>query len=192
MTETIAKGVFRVDLTGEFDLANAHLISELVAPAFAGSTNHLVIDCGDVSFVDSTALAALVATQARAQQVGLTMALANVAPRIRRVLEIAHLDGVLQVEESVAGPPVEQLQDAQEQIARLERQVDGLGRALLNRDVIGQAKGVLMATRKLSAEEAFGLLAQISQRTNRKLTDIAAEVALTGSLPEPPRANGGR
>jgi GAF domain-containing protein len=51
-----------------------------------------------------------------------------------------------------------------------------LEKALVSRDVIGQAKGLLMSSRGLTADEAFDLLAKLSQRQNRKLRDIAGDV----------------
>ena len=51
-----------------------------------------------------------------------------------------------------------------------------LHEALKTRAVIEQAKGILMGLRHCSAEQAFSLLTQASQRQNRKLHDIAAEV----------------
>ena len=53
-----------------------------------------------------------------------------------------------------------------------------------NRDVIGQAKGILMERHRLTAEQAFGVLARVSQERNRKLVDIARELADTGSVSE--------
>lgn len=55
--------------------------------------------------------------------------------------------------------------------------------ALTNRDVIGQAKGILMERFKISADEAFALLAAASQQTNRKVHLVAAELARTGNIP---------
>jgi GAF domain-containing protein len=52
-----------------------------------------------------------------------------------------------------------------------------------NRDLIGQAKGVLMERHKLTADQAFGVLARVSQELNRKLIDIAGEVTDTGAIP---------
>ena len=46
--------------------------------------------------------------------------------------------------------------------------------ALESRAVIEQAKGVLMAERRVSADDAFQLLVGLSQDTNRKLRDVAA------------------
>jgi AmiR/NasT family two-component response regulator len=42
--------------------------------------------------------------------------------------------------------------------------------------VIGKAKGILMAREQCSADEAFGLLRGVSQRTNRKLREVAQGV----------------
>jgi GAF domain-containing protein len=49
--------------------------------------------------------------------------------------------------------------------------------AMTHRAVIEQAKGILMATTGgLSADEAFELLVRASQRENRKLRDVAADL----------------
>lgn len=48
--------------------------------------------------------------------------------------------------------------------------------ALEHRDIIGQAKGVLMATSGVGSDEAFAMLRAASQRSNRKLYDIADEI----------------
>jgi GAF domain-containing protein len=55
--------------------------------------------------------------------------------------------------------------------------------AVTNRDLIGQAKGILMERHKLTADQAFGVLARVSQELNRKLVDIAREVTDTGAVP---------
>jgi anti-anti-sigma regulatory factor len=49
-----------------------------------------------------------------------------------------------------------------------------LRRAIASRDVIGQAKGILMARQGLDAEAAFALLRRTSQDLNVKLAEIAA------------------
>jgi GAF domain-containing protein len=51
-----------------------------------------------------------------------------------------------------------------------------LKEALDSRELIGQAKGVLMEREKCSADEAFAILKQVSQRTNRKLRQVALDV----------------
>ncbi|HWE88023.1 MAG TPA: ANTAR domain-containing protein [Pseudonocardiaceae bacterium] len=60
--------------------------------------------------------------------------------------------------------------------AEAELRVGQLEQALDSRDVIGQAKGILMERRRLSAEEAFEVLVRASQSLNIKLTEIARTV----------------
>jgi AmiR/NasT family two-component response regulator len=48
--------------------------------------------------------------------------------------------------------------------------------ALLSRDLIAQAKGILMERYKITGEKAFLFLARLSQDTNTKLHDIAEEI----------------
>ena len=60
---------------------------------------------------------------------------------------------------------------------------DNLRRAMNTRDMLGQAKGILMERYKITADQAFHLLARTSQQTNRKLVDVAAELSGTGDLP---------
>lgn len=49
-----------------------------------------------------------------------------------------------------------------------------LQNALASRDLIGQAKGVLMERRHISSDEAFAVLVEASQHTNLRLADVAA------------------
>ena len=60
-----------------------------------------------------------------------------------------------------------------------------LARALASNREIGVAMGVLMAQHKISREQAFNLLRITSQHTHRKLSDIASDVADTGTLELP-------
>ncbi|MGY2085746.1 GAF and ANTAR domain-containing protein [Blastococcus sp. SYSU DS0539] len=54
---------------------------------------------------------------------------------------------------------------------------------MANRDLIGQAKGILMERHRLTADQAFGVLARVSQELNRKLVDVARELTDTGAVP---------
>jgi len=55
--------------------------------------------------------------------------------------------------------------------ARLARQLEA---AMASRAVIEQAKGIIMGSRRCTADEAFAILTAISQDSNRKLRDVAA------------------
>jgi GAF domain-containing protein len=62
---------------------------------------------------------------------------------------------------------------------RAQRLAGQLEEALATRGVIEQAKGILMAKRGCSAEEAFQLLVGMSQRAHIKLHDVASKLVET-------------
>ena len=58
--------------------------------------------------------------------------------------------------------------------------------AIATRDLIGQAKGIIMASLGCSPDDAFELLVKQSQAENRKLVDIAAGItAQVQRFPKP-------
>jgi transcriptional regulator with GAF, ATPase, and Fis domain len=61
-----------------------------------------------------------------------------------------------------------------------------MAEALQSRDVIGQAKGMLMAREGVDAEEAFAVLKRASQRLNVKLREVATQVVASGGRPPSP------
>jgi len=68
------------------------------------------------------------------------------------------------------------------------RQVLEINGALTGRDVIGQAKGILMERFKITPDVAFAMLVRTSSVTNIKLRAVCDQLCLTGVLlPDPPR-----
>ncbi|MGY1650693.1 ANTAR domain-containing protein [Geodermatophilus sp. SYSU D01119] len=63
------------------------------------------------------------------------------------------------------------------------RRAAHLAVALESRDVIGQAKGVLMERYRVTADTAFGILVRASQDTHRKVREVARIVTETGVAP---------
>lgn len=53
-----------------------------------------------------------------------------------------------------------------------------LREALLSREIIGEAKGILMQQNTWTRDEAFDILRRVSQRENRKLRDVAESIVL--------------
>jgi GAF domain-containing protein len=66
------------------------------------------------------------------------------------------------------------------------QQVVHLTAALVSRDLVGQAKGMLMERYGLSADAAFGLLVRAAQDTHRAVRDVAVRLTVTGEAPDPP------
>ena len=66
----------------------------------------------------------------------------------------------------------------------------GLVRAVETRQLIGQAQGILMERKKITADEAFALLVAASQSTNVKLREVADALVRSGELPVPQQRSG--
>lgn len=62
------------------------------------------------------------------------------------------------------------------------QKMDHLDRAVASRDLIGQAKGMLMERYQISGEAAFRVLARVSQSANSPLREVAQELVTTGRL----------
>ena len=69
------------------------------------------------------------------------------------------------------------LADAQLEIKQLEHAVE-------SRTVIGQAEGILMERLGIDSAQALVYLRRVSSHSNRKVIDIASEIAQTRELPE--------
>ncbi len=57
----------------------------------------------------------------------------------------------------------------------------------ITRDIIGMAKGIIMARQNVSEDEAFDVLRRASQRMNVKLRELAVRVVHPDSLGEKPK-----
>jgi len=87
-----------VRLAGELDLYNVGEVSAALAQAVEQAPERLVIDLGEVDFVDSTALGALVEA---GRGLELRMLLAAPGPDVRRALEVSGLASHFDVRNSV-------------------------------------------------------------------------------------------
>jgi AmiR/NasT family two-component response regulator len=61
-------------------------------------------------------------------------------------------------------------------------EVSNMRVALATRDLIGQAKGILMERYKLTGDQAFRLLVKVSNDNNLALRSVAENLASTGVL----------
>jgi anti-sigma B factor antagonist len=85
------EGAVIVSLAGELDLYNAEQVRSALLEACAGESTVLVVDLGEVTFIDSTALGVLIEARSRmADRKGFRLA----APGLetRRALEVSGLD----------------------------------------------------------------------------------------------------
>jgi anti-sigma B factor antagonist len=93
-------GAVIVSLAGELDLYNAEQVRSALLDACAGGPEVLVVDLGEVTFIDSTALGVLIEARSRlADRKGFRLA----APGLetRRALEVSGLDKHFLVHDTV-------------------------------------------------------------------------------------------
>ena len=99
-------GVDRLDggvvvrLAGELDLYNSHEVREALIACSAENPAKLVVDLGDVQFVDSTALGVLVEARSRMEDKQ-AFVLAAPGAETRRALEVSGLDRHFNLRDSV-------------------------------------------------------------------------------------------
>lgn len=62
----------------------------------------------------------------------------------------------------------------------MQRQLVEFRSALASRDIIGQAKGMIMERHHVDAVQAFELLKRLSQQSNTKLADVAQQLICDG------------
>ncbi|WP_051722104.1 MULTISPECIES: ANTAR domain-containing protein [Actinomycetes] len=60
--------------------------------------------------------------------------------------------------------------------------------AIASRDIIGQAKGMIMERYHINDAQAFDLLRELSQTSNVRLTDLARQLVNHDTPPSPPSA----
>lgn len=90
-----------VELGGEVDLYRAPDVKRALDAAIDAGAAGLVVDLSAVTFIDSTALGALVAAVKRLEPSGGTVALVCTDSNILKVFEITGLDRVFAIHESV-------------------------------------------------------------------------------------------
>jgi anti-sigma B factor antagonist len=100
-------GIAVVRPAGALDLRVAAELKQLLASTVAAGNRYLVVDLGDVSFIDSTGMGALISGLKAAQLSGGDLRLARVGQQVRVALELSSLDHLLRrygtVEDALAG-----------------------------------------------------------------------------------------
>jgi anti-sigma B factor antagonist len=89
-----------VRLGGELDLYNADEVRSALAAACAEAPERIVIDLGEVEFIDSTALGILIETRTKLDNRG-GLLLAAPGLETRRALQISGLDRLFTVHDTV-------------------------------------------------------------------------------------------
>jgi anti-sigma B factor antagonist len=83
-----------VAASGELDMSSAPDLKAAIRAATERGATTLVVDLGDVTFIDSTAIGVLLAARERLRQSGGALELVCAEPNVLRVLEIVGMETV--------------------------------------------------------------------------------------------------
>lgn len=81
-----------LELAGELDLATEPLFRVTLHEQFGDETTNVTLDCSQLTFMDSSALAALLRTKREAQARGGDLILVEPRPSVERLLGLSGLD----------------------------------------------------------------------------------------------------
>ena len=84
------------------------------------------------------------------------------------------------------GDATEQLANARSDLAVATAHAEHLRRALVSNRQVGMAMGILMERHRLTQEQAFERLRDLSRRSNVKLRDVAEQIIFTGDTQQRP------
>jgi anti-sigma B factor antagonist len=97
-----------LELAGEIDLATSQVVSDRGAQCLdQPGITLLIVDLAAVTFMDSTALGALVRLRNLAVTQGKQLRLANVPTRVGRLLELVGLTAIFEIEIEIESDPAD-------------------------------------------------------------------------------------
>ena len=94
-------GITVVALEGELEVSEAPALRDLLGMLVAGPQSRVLLDLGQVSFIDSSGIGVLVGAHRRAEEAGARIGLAAPNVGVRRVFELTRTDRVLRLYDSV-------------------------------------------------------------------------------------------
>ena len=177
-----------VVVSGSIDLVTEQALHNGLSQAVARSERGVELDLSGVDFCDCSGLNVLLRVRRRALDEGKTLTIRSAGAAMLRLFSITGtlplFTGTGQADETAVTTEADEIgQDLRIELVQLRR-------AMQTRPVIDLARGILMASFGLNAEDSWQVLVSVSQNTNTKLHEVADNLvdAVTGDpLPEPLR-----
>ena len=94
-----------------------------------------------------------------------------------------HAEILIEENEARLAAMAERLAQQSSELTELRTKIANLEAALETNRRIAQAIGIIMASKKVTEEEALNTLRGLSQRSHQKLRSLAEVVVLTGEIP---------
>ena len=87
-------GVTRVSLSGELDMLSASCLGDALAAARGNMA--VILDLGQLTFMDSSGLHAILTARNRLSEAGCRLVILRGSHQVQRVFEVSGVDGVLE------------------------------------------------------------------------------------------------
>ncbi|MFC3577046.1 anti-sigma factor antagonist [Streptomyces yaanensis] len=189
-----------VVVSGELDIDTEQALQDALRDALRHSVGGIDVDLAGVDFCDCSGLNVLLCVRRRALEDAKTLALSATGPAVEKLLSLTGTRALFGLTGSAArtvvnghaarpraGPsspgegerPEGTDEDLQIELVQLRR-------AMQTRPVIDLARGVLMASFALSAQDAWRVLVTVSQNTNTKLHHVAQDLVMAVNGDTPP------
>lgn len=88
---TTDAGASTVTVTGEVDVSNANELREALDAVLGQTPAGISVDLAQVAYIDSTGIGVLVGAATRSADAGVTFAVTNPQPNVRRVLGLLEI-----------------------------------------------------------------------------------------------------
>jgi anti-sigma B factor antagonist len=98
-------GTVVVAVVGEFDMLTSPTLEHALAEAVGMAGGPVVVDLAACTFVDSSALGALVRVTQRLEQLGRELRIRDPRPHVRRAIDVTGLDRLLGLEDAAQPGP---------------------------------------------------------------------------------------
>jgi anti-sigma B factor antagonist len=98
LKERISENGIVIELKGELDIFSSPTLKDKLYSLIDTSSNDVIIDMNDVTYIDSTGLGVFVGALKKSRQKGTNIVLKNLKPNVRKVFTITGLDKVFRIE----------------------------------------------------------------------------------------------
>ncbi|MFF4551120.1 ANTAR domain-containing protein [Streptomyces sp. NPDC001406] len=179
-------GRLLVTIRGDLDISTEQAVQDALRDAVGQSRHGVDLDLSGTAFCDCSGLNCFLTARRRALAAGKTVTIRAASPLVQRLLSVTGTWPLFTLQRCSAGlstcrpeASAERQEDALDKDENLRTEVVQLRRAMQTRSVIDQATGILMATFRLTAEDAWHVLVAVSQNTNTKLVRVAEKLVTT-------------
>jgi anti-sigma B factor antagonist len=90
-------GVTILDLSGEIDVSQAPKLREMLFELLEKNDGYLLVNMGEVGYIDSAGLSVLIAANRKAQNLGGKFGLSNPQKPVQQVFKLTRMNKVFQV-----------------------------------------------------------------------------------------------